>query len=240
MPGVLGHPFSDSLYRHLDNRESHFGLSEHSHLGWPLAQLSVGRTLGLCVPRPRPRIQAGHSPLPGPRPYRLALQHPGGPACPAPHCDPAPLRLEPPTTCVSEESPSPAPMWTPAAGQPPLIHGGWGSVPSAAERGPAVRSSLGDVPRSPLSPRPQAPCSYSMVHETPYPDPASERALPETSTPRPSLWGGFPPPPPGAGQGCALGAVPRPTARIEVKASGKRHRCFLLSVLTVSRPPSEC
>lgn len=171
MPGVLGHPFSDSLCRHLDSRESHFGLSEHSHLGWPLAQLSVGRTLGLCVPRPRPRIQARHLPLPGPRPYRLALQHPGGPAYPPPHCDPAPLRLEPPATCVSEESPSPARMWTPAAGQPPLIHGGQGSVPSAAARGPAVCSSLGDVPRSPLSPHPQAPCSYSMVHEAPVQTP---------------------------------------------------------------------
>ena len=174
MPGVLGHLFSDGLRRHLDDGKSHFTLSEHGHLDWPLALALCGQDLG--APCAQAKTQDPDWALAPP--WAQALQ--SGPAAPALalHCDPAPLRLEPPATCVSEESPFPTPVWTPAAGQPPPVHRGQGSVPSAAARGPAVCSFLGGAPRSPLSPHPQARAPTPRCMRPPTQTPGLRDLLP--------------------------------------------------------------
>ena len=91
--------FSDSLRRHSDNRKIHFGLSKHGHLGWPLAPPLCGQDLG--GPCAQAKIQDPGWALASPRAQALQASTPVVlPALPL-HCNPAPLRLEPPTTCVS-------------------------------------------------------------------------------------------------------------------------------------------
>lgn len=112
------------LRRHSDNRKIHFGLSKHGHLGWPLAPPLCGQDLG--GPCAQATIQDPGWALASPRAQALQASTPVVlPALPL-HCDPAPLRLEPPTTCVSGVSPPP-PCGRPAAGQPPLTPRALGS-----------------------------------------------------------------------------------------------------------------